>query len=66
MQTLGYVTLVVRDYDEALEFFTAKLGFQVIDDKPAKDRLGREKRWVLVAPPRFSWHEPASRESVNR
>ena len=50
MQTLGYVTLVVRDYDEALEFFTAKLGFQVIDDKPAKDRLGREKRWVLVAP----------------
>jgi len=50
-QTLGYVALVVRDYDEALAFFTHSLGFTVIEDTVAKDRLGNEKRWVLVSPP---------------
>ena len=50
-QTLGYVALVVRDYDEALAFFTQSLGFTVIEDIPAKDRLGHDKRWVLVSPP---------------
>jgi catechol 2,3-dioxygenase-like lactoylglutathione lyase family enzyme len=50
-QTLGYVALVVRDYDEALAFFTQSLGFTVIEDSVAKDRLGNEKRWVLVSPP---------------
>jgi len=50
-QTLGYVALVVRDYDEALAFFTGSLSFQVVEDTPAKDRLGQDKRWVLVAPP---------------
>jgi catechol 2,3-dioxygenase-like lactoylglutathione lyase family enzyme len=50
-QTLGYVALVVRDYDEALVFFTESLGFTVIEDSVAKDRLGKEKRWVLVSPP---------------
>ena len=46
-QNLGYVTLVVRDYDEALAFFTQAL-FELIEDVA----LGRGKRWVLVAPPR--------------
>jgi catechol 2,3-dioxygenase-like lactoylglutathione lyase family enzyme len=50
-QTLGYVALVVRDYDEALAFFTRSLGFVVIEDSVAKDRSGNEKRWVLVGPP---------------
>jgi catechol 2,3-dioxygenase-like lactoylglutathione lyase family enzyme len=50
-QTLGYVALLVRDYDEALAFFTHSLGFTVIEDSPAKDRLGNDKRWVLVSPP---------------
>jgi catechol 2,3-dioxygenase-like lactoylglutathione lyase family enzyme len=50
-QTLGYVALVVRDYDEALAFFTQSLGFTVIEDSVAKDRLDNEKRWVLVSPP---------------
>jgi catechol 2,3-dioxygenase-like lactoylglutathione lyase family enzyme len=50
-QTLGYVALVVRDYDEALTFFTELLGFTVIEDSVAKDRSGNEKRWVLVSPP---------------
>lgn len=50
-QTLGYVALVVRDYDEALEFFTRSLGFIVVEDSVARDRAGNEKRWVLVSPP---------------
>jgi catechol 2,3-dioxygenase-like lactoylglutathione lyase family enzyme len=50
-QTIGYVALVVRDYDEALAFFTHSLGFTVIEDAVAKDRLGNDKRWVIVSPP---------------
>ena len=46
-QEIGYVTVVVRDYDEALAYFTSVLGFELIEDTP----LDREKRWVLVAPP---------------
>ena len=46
MQTLGHVTLVVKDYDEAIAFFTQVLKFRVIEDT----RLSPEKRWVLVAP----------------
>jgi catechol 2,3-dioxygenase-like lactoylglutathione lyase family enzyme len=49
-QTLGYVALVVRDYDEALAFFTQSLGFSVVEDSVAKDRLGEDKRWILVRP----------------
>jgi len=49
-QTIGYITLVVRDYDEAIAFFTRSLCFDLIEDRPSKDRRGREKRWVLVAP----------------
>lgn len=50
-QTLGYVALVVRDYDEAIAFFTKSLGFELVEDSVAKDRNGEEKRWVLVRPP---------------
>jgi len=46
-QTLGHIALVVRDYDEALKFFTRTLNFEVIEDTP----LSEAKRWVLVAPP---------------
>jgi catechol 2,3-dioxygenase-like lactoylglutathione lyase family enzyme len=49
-QTIGYITLVVRDYDEAVAFFTQSLGFDLIQDAPSKDRHGRHKRWVMVAP----------------
>lgn len=49
-QNLAYVTLVVRDYDEAISFFTQSLGFDLIEDSPSTDRQGREKRWVLIAP----------------
>lgn len=49
-QTLGYVALLVREYDEALAWFTHALGFTVIEDTVAKDRQGNDKRWVLVSP----------------
>lgn len=47
-QQIAHVALVVRDYDEAIEFFTKKLDFDLIEDthQPAQ-----KKRWVLVAPP---------------
>jgi catechol 2,3-dioxygenase-like lactoylglutathione lyase family enzyme len=47
LQTLGHVALVVRDYDEALAFFTRILNFKLVEDT----RLSEDKRWVLVAPP---------------
>lgn len=50
-QTLGHVTLVVQDYDEALAFFVQTLGFLLVEDSAAIDRDGQEKRWVLVRPP---------------
>jgi len=46
-QTIGYVVVVVRDYDEAIAFYTQVLGFELIEDT----NLGGGKRWVLVAPP---------------
>lgn len=47
-QSLAHIALVVRDYDEAIAWFTEKLGFTLIEDayQPEQD-----KRWVLVAPP---------------
>ena len=47
-QSLAHVALVVRDYDEAIAWFTTKLGFTLVADdyQPEQD-----KRWVLVAPP---------------
>src|SRR6476660_3971314 len=50
-QHIGYVTLVVREYDEAIAYFTQTLGFDLTEDSPSMDREGREKRWVLIAPP---------------
>jgi catechol 2,3-dioxygenase-like lactoylglutathione lyase family enzyme len=46
-QRLGYIALVVRDYDEAIAFYTNKLGFELIEDT----NLGDAKRWVRVRPP---------------
>jgi catechol 2,3-dioxygenase-like lactoylglutathione lyase family enzyme len=43
---LALVTLLVRDYDEAIGFFVETLGFTLREDTP----LGAEKRWVVVAP----------------
>jgi len=46
-QTLAHIALVVRNYDEAIAFYTRVLGFNLIEDTD----LGGGKRWVLVAPP---------------
>jgi catechol 2,3-dioxygenase-like lactoylglutathione lyase family enzyme len=43
---IGMVTLVVRDYDEALAWYTNVLGFSLVSDTPLSDT----KRWVVVAP----------------
>ena len=47
-QSLGLVSLVVRDYDEALAFFVDTLGFRLVEDSPVPEQ---SKRWVVVAPP---------------
>ena len=47
-QNIVHITLVVNDYDEAIDFYVNKLLFELIEDsyQPAQD-----KRWVVVAPP---------------
>jgi catechol 2,3-dioxygenase-like lactoylglutathione lyase family enzyme len=46
MQRIGLVAVVVREYDEAISFYTNALGFELVEDT----RLGPDKRWVVVAP----------------
>jgi len=46
-QTLGLVSLVVRDYDEALAFYVGKLGFRLVEDSFVPEQ---NKRWVVVEP----------------
>ena len=47
-QSLAHIALVVRDYDEAIAWFTGKLGFTLVADQYQAEQ---DKRWVLVAPP---------------
>lgn len=51
-QSIAHIALVVRDYDEAIEFYCDKLGFELVEDtyQPEQD-----KRWVVVAPQ--GWRE---------
>jgi catechol 2,3-dioxygenase-like lactoylglutathione lyase family enzyme len=64
MPHLGHITLIVRDYDEAIAWFTGMLGFTLIEDtyQPEQDKpqaisaeggseIATGKRWVIVAPP---------------
>ncbi|HEX3450764.1 MAG TPA: VOC family protein [Isosphaeraceae bacterium] len=46
-QAIAHVAIVVRDYDEAIAYYTNALGFDLVEDTP----LGAGKRWVLVRPP---------------
>lgn len=43
---IAHITLVIRDYDEAIQFYTEKLDFKVIEDVT----LSESKRWVLISP----------------
>ena len=45
-QSIASIALVVKDYDDAIEFYTQKLKFDLIEDTPLTDK----KRWVLVSP----------------
>ena len=44
-QRLGLISVLVADYDEAIGFYTQKLGFELVEDSPQGD-----KRWVVVRP----------------
>jgi catechol 2,3-dioxygenase-like lactoylglutathione lyase family enzyme len=46
-QQIAQIALVVEDYDQAIKFYTEKLGFVLTEDT----RLSETKRWVLVTPP---------------
>ena len=47
---LELVTLVVDDYDAAIEFFVGVLAFDLVEDVPSETNDGRPKRWVVVRP----------------
>jgi catechol 2,3-dioxygenase-like lactoylglutathione lyase family enzyme len=44
-------TIVVDDYDRAIDFYTTILGFELAEDSPSLTNDGRAKRWVVVRPP---------------
>jgi catechol 2,3-dioxygenase-like lactoylglutathione lyase family enzyme len=46
-QQIAHIALVVKDYDEAIAFYTRKLLFTLVEDT----KLSETKRWVMVAPP---------------
>ncbi len=62
VQSIIHIALVVKDYDEAIEFYTRKLNFTLMEDtyQPEQD-----KRWVVVSPPpRIGRHNDIARQSV--
>jgi catechol 2,3-dioxygenase-like lactoylglutathione lyase family enzyme len=48
---LELVAVMVHDYDEAIDFFVRRLGFELVEDSPSLTNDGRPKRWVVVRPP---------------
>ncbi len=46
-QRIAHIALIVKEYDEAIDFYTKKLDFVLLEDT----KIDEEKRWVLVAPP---------------
>ena len=48
-QSIVHIALVVRDYDEAIAFYTQKLHFTIIEDTNQPEQ---DKRWVVISPPR--------------
>lgn len=47
-QSIVHIALVVKDYDEAIEFYTKKLNFTLVEDSYQPEQ---DKRWVVVSPP---------------
>jgi catechol 2,3-dioxygenase-like lactoylglutathione lyase family enzyme len=48
---IALVSLLVRDHDEAIDFFVKMLGFVLVEDAPSTGDEGQPKRWVVVRPP---------------
>src|SRR5687768_11320962 len=46
-QRIAHIALLVKDYDEAIEFYTRKLDFTILEDT----KIDEKKRWVMIAPP---------------
>jgi len=46
-QRIAHIALVVKDYDDAIDFYTNKLDFILLENS----KIDEKKRWVLVAPP---------------
>ncbi|GAA3514168.1 VOC family protein [Aquimarina addita] len=46
-QRIAHIALVVKEYDEAIEFYTKKLDFKLLEDT----KIDEKKRWVMIAPP---------------
>lgn len=57
---IDLVTVIVEDYDDAIAFYTEVLGFDLAEDSPSTTDDGREKRWVVVRPPRPPGDEPGT------
>jgi catechol 2,3-dioxygenase-like lactoylglutathione lyase family enzyme len=51
MSQIELVSLIVRDYDAAIDFFVNVLQFTLVEDSPSLTTDGRPKRWVVVRPP---------------
>ena len=51
MAFMELVTIIVDEYDPAIEFFVDVLGFELTEDSPSLTNDGRPKRWVVVRPP---------------
>ena len=50
MNHLSLLTLVIDDYDRAIDWFTRALDFDLVHDQPSLTDAGHPKRWVVVAP----------------
>lgn len=50
MANLELVSLIVQDYDAAIDFFVRVLEFELVEDSPSRTGDGRPKRWVVVRP----------------
>jgi catechol 2,3-dioxygenase-like lactoylglutathione lyase family enzyme len=50
MMHLDLVTLIVQDYDPAIDFFVNILQFELVEDAPSLTNAGQPKRWVVVRP----------------
>ena len=49
MKSISAFTLLVKDYDEAIAYYTKTLGFVVVEDT----KIDNKKRWVMIAPSRL-------------